>query len=75
MVMLKEPVCVVGEPSYIYCMLFERFMVRDMFRSIFKSVKGSSVAFICRSSVVDEVAGVDRLSAQMSQPRSLAVSM
>ena len=75
MVILKEPVWVVGEPWYMYWMLLERFMVRDMFKSTLRSVNGSSVAFTCKSSVMEEVAGVERLSAHNSQPRSLAEVM
>ena len=57
-VMLNEPLRVVGDPSYIYWTLWARLTVREALRSIFRSRMGSTVALTCKSSEVDEVNGV-----------------
>jgi hypothetical protein len=49
--MVKEPLCVVGLPAYMYWMLREVVFIRLAVRSILKSLNGSSVMRICRSSV------------------------
>ena len=66
-VMLNEPLCVVGMPSYMYCMLREVLTVRLALRSIFRSGMGSSVSLICKSSLLLVVAGVATLSLHSSQ--------
>ena len=73
-VMLNVPLCVVGEPSYMNCMLRERFCVREALRSIFRSRTGSSVAFSWKSSLAVLVDGVATDSFMMSHPLSLALS-
>ena len=73
--MVNVPLCVVGLPAYIYCMLFERFSVRLAVRSIFRLRIGSRVMRICRSEVRLVVAGVATESFISSQPLSRARSM
>ena len=74
-VMLNEPLSVVGMPSNIYWMLRLKLRLREALRSIFTSRKGSSVIFSCRASVRLAVAGVMMLSVMSSQPRSAARRM
>lgn len=74
-VIVKLPLCVVGIPAYIYCMLLLLFTVRLAFKSIFKSGIGSNVALSWRSSMALVVAGVLILSLLSSHPRSLALSI
>ncbi len=74
-VMLNDPVCVVGLPAYMNCMLLFLLSVRLMLRSTLKSVNGSKVTFTCTSSVVALAAGVATLSLQSSQLCDLALSI
>ena len=74
-VMVSVPLCVVGEPEYIYCMLFDFVSVRLALRSILRFFTGSSVMRSWKSSVRLVVAGVATLSFMSSQLRSLALSM
>ena len=74
-VMVNVPEWVVGEPSYIYCTLLARVMVRLALRSILRSRIGSRVMRSWRSSVLFVVAGVATESALSSQPCSRALSI
>ena len=67
-VMAKVPVCVVGDPAYMYWMLLAVVCVRLALRSILKLRMGSSVRRSCKSSVKLVVAGVATLSFCSSQP-------
>ena len=71
-VMLNEPLWVVGMPLYMNCTLFALVMVREALRSIFRSRTGSRVAFSCRSSDVLLVEGVAVLSVMSSHSLSMA---
>ena len=71
-VMVNEPLCVVGIPLYMYWMLRARVSVREALRSIFRSRMGSSVARTCRSLVWLVEAGVAMVSAVSSHPLSTA---
>ena len=57
-VMENVPLCVVGEPTYMYCMLRAVVCERVALRSIFRLRTGSRVSLICKSSVLLVVAGV-----------------
>ena len=74
-VMLNEPVSEGARLGNMYWMLLLSLRVCDILRSIFRSVNGSSVALICTSCVVAEVAGVESVVSVMSQPFSRALSM
>ena len=74
-VILKEPLCVVGLPAYIYCTLLALVTLREALRSILKSRTGSRVILSCRSSVRLVVAGVATLSLERSHPLSRAFSI
>ena len=72
-VIVSVPLCVVGMPAYMYCMLFDLVSVRLALTSILRFFTGSSVMRSCRSSVRLLVAGVATLSFMSSQPRSAAL--
>ena len=74
-VIVSEPVCVVGLPWYMYCTLFDFVLMREALRSILNPFTGSSVALNWRSSVRFVDAGVATLSAMSSQLFRLAFSM
>ena len=71
-VIVKEPVSVVGIPENMYWMLRVLLVLRDAFKSIFKFGIGSRVARIWKSSLRLVVAGVTMLSAVLSQPLDMA---
>lgn len=73
-VMENVPLCVVGDPSYIYCTLRAVVCVRAALRSIFRLRTGSRVMRTCRSSVLLVEAGVAIESLSNSHPRSRALS-
>ncbi len=74
-VIVSEPVCVVGLPWYMYCTLFALVVMREALRSTLNPFTGSSVALICKSSVRLVDAGVATLSDMSSQLLRLAFSM
>ena len=74
-VIVNVPLCVVGEPSYIYCMLFDTVSVREALRSILRFLTGSSVVLICKSFILLVAAGVATLSLARSHPLSIALSI
>ena len=74
-VIVNVPLCVVGLPRYMYCMLLARLSVRFATRSIFRLRTGSRVSLSCTSSVRLVVAGVATESLMSSQSLRLALSM